>query len=141
MSHLTLRERQDIEALARLEAIPDLMFNIIDDFKKGTVNISKSTNVGNGILYHADVEEVSAIHEVERKLECTVYHGILTATEFGRLLSLFYVSRSPEEWELDRDCLKNEEPFVYVYNLDDPISSDLGYIRFKQENGGLIRTA
>ena len=75
----------------------------------------------------------------EKKNKALVYHAILDKLEFGDCLSLLYVSRHPQEWEQDRQDLKDRLPIVYVKNLLDPDCSEFGRIEIKPCMGGLIR--
>lgn len=138
-------EKQVAEAKARLGTMQanGLMPNVKDDFEEGElVNVSQriARNVP-GMLFWPDDEQQEAIDRFEEENSAIVYHAELTETSFGRLLSMFYVSRYEEEWPLDRRELEEMNPVVYVCNLDDPICSEFGAISFEYAFGGVVRTA
>lgn len=42
--------------------------------------------------------------------------------------AFLYISDHAEEWDAEREDLKNGETIAYVYNHDAPDCSELGYI-------------
>ena len=55
---------------------------------------------------------------------------------------MLYISDYEEDWEEDRELLKQKEALAYVYNYDMPDCSEAGYIQFRYTCGaGLLRTA
>ena len=80
------------------------------------------------------------ISEFEKEHGGLVYHAIKTNTTIGTLYSLMYVSKTEEEWDMDRDDLPNY-CFVYVKNVDDDYCSEFGTIQIKGQYGGLVRVA
>lgn len=133
---MVTKEEMLAEAIKRMKALK-LHKNTISDLKKGTVNISKQM----GALYWADEEEQKIIAEFEKEHNALVYHAIYTPTEFGRCFSMLFVGQYEDEWELDREDIKNHTPIAMVINLDDEWCSDMGSIGVAQMFGGLIRTA
>jgi len=97
----------------------------------------------NGILFELSQqpEILKEIKEFETRHEALVYHCIKTETEFGTLITMFYVSNYEDEWEMDWNDMKENYACCYVCNLDDENCSDIGSIGYKPLNGGLIRTA
>ncbi len=57
------------------------------------------------------------------------------------LLAYLYVSKHQEEWQYDRENLQEGIVFCYVDNITDNFCSEFGYIGFKSQIGGLVRTA
>lgn len=139
-----LRMKQKAEALERLESIRGLNKKVIQDFKtQNVVYYSERLNkIFDGILYYASNEEdiENTIKNFEKKYNYLVYHAILTHTNFGNLLSLLYVSNNVDEWDTDKQYLKDGETCSYVANLSDIECSEFGYIGIEQKNGGLSRT-
>ena len=130
-------ERKKQEALERMRSLK-LYPNIIKEFEKeNIVNMSES----GGFLYWLTDEQKEIVSEFEQEYDSLVYHVIHNFTEFGELLTLFYVSDDEEEWEYDREDLKNGYACAYVKNLSDDMCSEFGAICFRQQFGGLIRTA
>lgn len=143
-NNLTLRQKQKAEALERMKSLK-LAKNVIKSFKDEGV-IYYSENQGGpfqGILYWLSNEPdyVKLVDEFEKKYNSTVYHAELSHLVFGDCLSLFYVSDTEEEWEMDREDLQDGYAFVYVVNLDDPDCSEFGTIGVRPINGGVVRTA
>ena len=80
------------------------------------------------------------ISEFEKEHGGLVYLVIRTNTTIGTLYSLMYVSKTEEEWDMDRDDLP-DYCFVYVKNIDDDYCSEFGMIQIKKQFGGLVRVA
>lgn len=139
----TLREKQKQEAVKRLRQLK--MFpNVIEDFEKeDRVYYSERINqVFDGVLYWlSNSEDFTAIvKDFEEKHEALVYHAQLTNFEFGKCLTLLFVSKHEKKWERDREDLQNGEPYCYVVNLDVPDFSEFGYCGIEPKNGGVTRS-
>ena len=136
-------KKQKQEALNRMKML-HLMKEVIDDFEKNDkVYYSERQNsFFNATLYWLDnhQEWAQQVKEFETRTGCLVYHCQLTYTEFGKLLSLFYVDKDEENWEQDRKDIQDREVFVKVINLDDDFCSDYGYIGIQPSMGGVTRT-
>lgn len=81
------------------------------------------------------------VKEIEDEYNIVVYHVIESNTDFGRLLTMLYVSDSSDEWELDDELFDSNCQYAYVKNLDDDMCSEFGAINYQKACGGLIRTA
>lgn len=130
------REEKKIEALSRMMAmaiIPDAV-NQFDE--ENTVMVSENPF---GFLYWLNDEQKKLVSEFENEYNGLVYLANLCNTEFGRLLSLFYVSDHKEEWKMDMDDIKDGYALVYCINLNCPEYSEFGSIAFKSINGGIKR--
>ena len=111
-----------------------------------TVNYS---DYGMGILYWLDDEMKKEVQAFEEKHNCMVYHAIHSMTNIGEMLALLYVSSDVEEWEDDRNDLKEMvedykgikffNPFAYVINRSCPDCSEFGRIGIIPLNGGIKR--
>jgi hypothetical protein len=131
------KEIQKQEALARM-AMLHLHQNVVREFEgEGKLNISEK----NGMLFWMNDEQAKMIEEWERESGNLVYHIIHSFTEFGELYSLLYVSTHEEEWELDREDLKDCYTLAYVKNVSDNYCSEYGNIGVKPSFGGLVRVA
>ena len=141
---VSLKEAQKLEALLRMKKI-GLMPRIIEEFKKeNKINKSLSSKIGKalmGKLVWLSDEEINMVKEFEEEHNCIVYHIIESHTTVGTLLSLFYVSKYTDEWEMDNELIDSKCQFVYVKNLDCDYDSEFGYINYTNAVGGLIRTA
>lgn len=110
----------------------------IEAFKQGKVWESESF----GALYEVNQKEQKLIDSFEKNNEgCKVYHMIHNVFEFGECYSILYVSHYEDEWENDRNEIKDGYPFVYVKNVDDDWCSEFGTIAIKSQFGGLVRTS
>ena len=129
-------ERKKQEALNRMKTL-NLFENAIRDFQQDNkVNMSEC-----GFLYWLDEEQTKMVSEFETEHNALVYHVIHNYTEFGELLTFFYVSDHEEEWGYDRADLKDGYACAYVKNLDEDAFSEFGSVAFKEQFGGLVRTA
>ncbi len=131
-------KEKKVEAIERMKLM-ELMPRVVDEFEKSDiVNYSE----GKGYLYwlsnKPEWEEFTK--EFEQKYNTLVYHAELSHFEFGTCLTLFYVSNHREEWEQDREDLKDGYSICYVWNIDDPVCSEFGTISFEKMNGGVRRT-
>lgn len=129
------REQKREEAIKRLQAL-GVMKNVVNDFKEGVVNVSEN----GGFLYWVNDEQKKIIQEFEEKNNAVVYHIIHGQTNIGELLNILYVSDWHEEWEMDRDDLRNGQALAYVKNLTMPDCSEFGSIGVAESIGGLVRT-
>ncbi len=133
------REMKKEEAIKRMEML-DIFPETIRQFEKE--NLISVSEPPFGAFYWADDEQKKLIAEIEQQYHLLVYMGIMSYTEFGKMLSLLYVSDHEEEWSEDCMNLLNEEALTYTHNYDAPECSEFGYISFKKTKAsGLVRTA
>lgn len=137
MKEVSKEEKMLREAVKRMKAL-NIVSNVIKEFEKDRV-INKSEF--GGFLYWLDDREKEVVRKFQEDTGAIVYSCILNHMEFGDCLSLLYVSTHEEEWEYDREDLKDKCPFVYVYNFDTPELSEFGHIGVCPRFGGLARTA
>lgn len=132
-------EKKKKEAVKRMELM-GIFPETIRQFKEyGYVSISEPPL---GALFWADGEELEIIKRFEAENNAVVYIGILSFTNFGKMLSLLYVSDYESEWGLDVEYLKVGEAVAYVHNFDMPDCSESGFIGFRRSAAaGLIRTS
>lgn len=124
------------EAIKRMKAL-GIIDATIQQFEQADL-VSYSLRGGN---YWLDNSFKQLVAEFEEKHDYLVYYAILSHTDIGRMLSLFYVSNREEEWSGDWKELNEGFQMSYVFNLDIPEYSEFGLIGFKPIVGGLIRTA
>lgn len=125
---------QKSEAVERMKILK-LLPACIDDFvRHGKVRMSM-----HGILFDLNNEYQKMIDEWEKATENLAYHVIFNDFNFGKCLSILYVSKDTDEWSEDRECLSDSYPLVYVINLDCSWCSEYGYIETVKCSGGLIR--
>ena len=137
-ANITIEAKKE-EAIRRMKMLNIFPETIRQFEKEGYISISEPPF---GAFYWADDEQKKLIAEIEQQYHLLVYMGIMSYTEFGKMLSLLYVSDHEEEWDEDNMNLLNEEAVTYTYNFDAPDCSEFGYIGFKKTPAsGLIRTA
>lgn len=140
----SLKERQKQEAIKRMKMLK-LMDNVVEEFKdKGTLYYSERMNaMFNAVLYWVDNHEEwsKMIKDFEKKWGFMVYHAQLTHTYVGDILSLLYVTKDEEEWEQDRQDIKDGVVYAKCVNLNDDYFSEYGYIGIKPSMGGIVRVS
>lgn len=131
-------EAKKAEAIERMKLL-DIFPETIRQFKdEGHVSISMPPV---GAFFWAEGEDLKRIQDFESKHNAVVYVVIRNYTTIGTLDSFLFISDYEEEWPMDRDGLERQEALAYVYNHDDPICSELGYIGFKRTiAAGLLQT-
>lgn len=124
----------------------------IEAFKRGSVGIFENqSRIFRSTYYdlymnksQEDYQEIiKAKEEFESKRNCTVYLIQISHTDFGKCVSMFYVSDTEEEWGMDNSDLNEGYTYAYVYNQTYPDYSEIGSIGFAYDNmcGGIYRTA
>ena len=133
-----MRDKQKAEALARMKLLgifPETIKQFDRDWK---VSISEPPL---GAFYWAEGWDLDRIEQFEEDHDALVYLVIRSYTTHGKMDDYLYVSKYEEEWEQDREDLKNRMPLAYTFSFDDPQLSEIGYIVIeKTMAGGLTRT-
>ena len=129
------KEERFIEAIERMKMLK-LDRKCIETFTKGKVWESE----GYGALYEVNQEEQEIIDNFEKNHpNCLVYHMIHNVYEFGECYSMLYVSSDTDEWQQDKEDIKDGYVFAYVYNKDCEWCSEFGSIAVRPSFGGLVR--
>ena len=129
------KEERFIEAIERMKLLK-LDNSCIEAFVKGKVWESE----GYGALYEVNQKEQKLIDNFEKNHpNCLVYHMIHNIFEFGECYSMLYVSSDKEEWEQDKQDIKDGYTFAWVENVDLDWCSEFGSIAIKSQFGGLVR--
>lgn len=129
-----LKKEEAIRRMKSMHIMPDAIRIFA---KENKVLVSENPY---GFMYQANEAQAKLIAEFEAEYHTLVYHANLVHTrELGDLLSLFYVSNNLEEWEMDRDDIKENFALVYCVNLAIPEFSEFGMIEFRTVNGGIKR--
>ena len=129
------KEERFIEAIERMKMLK-LDKSCIKAFTKGKVWESE----GYGALYEVNQKEQELIDNFEKNHpNCLVYHMIHNIFEFGECYSMLYVSSDKEEWEQDKQDIKDGYTFAWVENVDLDWCSEFGSIAIKPSFGGLVR--
>ena len=130
------REIKKAEAIKRLNTI-GIIEDAISQFEhEDVVMVSENPY---GFLYWLNEDQKKLVKEFEEEYDGLVYLANYCTTEFGRLLSLFYVSDYGEEWNMDNEDMESGYAMVYCINLDCPDFSEFGSIAFEAINGGVKR--
>lgn len=128
-------ENKKAEAIQRMQMLK-MMPEAIKAFSdQGTVMVSERPL---GVLYELDDSVKKIVSDFEKKYRSLVYAVIHTFTEFGELYDLLYVCDVEEEWELDREDLKEFYAISGCYNMTDNFL-EIGSIQVEPVFGGLIR--
>lgn len=129
-------KKEAIERMKQLEILPTAINEFV---KEDKLNFSLD-----GILFWLDDEKKQLVKEFEEQTGGLVYHVIwgtyLLDGEKVTMTSLLYVSEHEEEWELEREDLKENSPIAYVIN-NEWNEKDLGTIEVKPAFGGVLRVA
>lgn len=132
---MTTREEMKKEAVARMKSL-GMLPQAVKEFEKAGV-LEQSEN--RGVLYWLDDETKEMVSKFEQETGCLVFHVILSHTNIGKMYSLLYVCSEEEEWELDREDLKEGIAIAHVINTTMDIEES-GCIGIKPQIGGLVRT-
>lgn len=137
MSTNDFKAKQINEAIERMRMC-GLMSRVIGDFKNGRkLYLSEQ----DGYLRWLEDGELEKVKRYEMSNGNVVYHVLKTETNgFGAMLTFLYVSKYEEEWEADRNDIKNHMAVAYVENETWPERSEAGTIGFTLRAGGLSRT-
>lgn len=92
-----------------------------------------------GGLYEADDKLKNMIKDVENEHNIMVYSAIENQIYDMKVYSMLCVTPYTEEWEMEREDLKDGYVFCYALNVDQPEFSELGYCTVKPTFGGLRR--
>lgn len=128
-------ENKKQEAIERMKAL-GIFPQTIKQFKEGMVSYSEPPL---GANYWLDEDQKKIAKGFEEEHNVLVYFVIRSYTEFGKLDALLYVSDCEEEWEIDREDIKDGYALAYVYNYDMPFFSEIGGISVQNRFGGLVR--
>ena len=74
------------------------------------------------------------INKFENEYKALVYYVDKGRYNFGKCYNLFYVSNYEEVYESDKDLLRNNETYAYVYNDTYNECSEIGLIGFEYDS-------
>ena len=110
---------------------------ITQTFKQGVVYCSHPFGFSAPLME----KEKEIVDSYEKRTNNKVFHIIHSFSAFGELYDLLYVSKYIEDWELERESLKEGIPLVYSVNLTCPTNSEYGSIQIEKHDTFFERTA
>lgn len=119
------REDKKAEAIARMKALGLFSDTVAQFEKQNLVSISEPPL---GAFFWLEGEDLERVKKFEEEYNALVYVAIRSYTIIGKMDAFLYVSDHAEEWDAEREDLKNSETIAYVFNHDMPDCSELGYI-------------
>ena len=131
-------EEKKAEAIRRMKML-GIFPETIKQFDAGYVSRSEPPF---GAYYWVEGEELEALRKFEEEHDYLVYMVVRSYTSIGMMDSYLFVGDDVEEWELDRDDLKDGYAFSYTVNHNAPDCSEFGTIGIKLSvAAGLVRTS
>lgn len=135
---LTKIQQEVINRMKILKLHENVVRDYVDD---NVINVSERMSaVFDGMLFWAHEDLTKTIRDFEEKYGVIVYHVQKMNTTFGLLYTFLYVNEAEEDnWEEEREELKDGYLYAYVYNADDDLCSEFGSVQVAPKNGGITR--
>lgn len=130
-----LHEKLKKEAIARMERLK-LDSAVIAKFVDDDI-INCTSNVYLPPLSWEWV--IQLIEDFQESHNSLVFYAILSDTNYGKMLSLLFVSSNEDEWHDEKAALYRDFPYAYVYNLTYPQNSEYGTIKIENNAGQITR--
>lgn len=119
------REDKKAKVVARMKALGLFSDTVTQFEKQDLVSMSEPPL---GAFFWLEGEDLGRVKKFEKEYNALVYVVIRSYTTIGKMDAFLYVSDHAEEWDAEREDLKNGETIAYVFNHDMPDCSELGYI-------------
>lgn len=133
------REEKKVEALGRMKAV-GYWSQAREAFRRSNRVLVNEPPFG--AVYEMEPDLAESVKEFEEKNNALVYAVVRAFTSFGKMDSYLFVGDYKEEWEYDREDLKDKIAMSYTVNYDMPDCSEFGSIGFRMGAGaGFVRTA
>lgn len=130
-------QKKKTEAVLRMKLLGIYPTTVEQFEESGIVSISEPPK---GALFWTTDEDMKHIRHFEAEQGALVYLVIRSFTRYGTLDAYLFVRGNEEDWEEERQGLQEGTALVYVYNQQDPIFSELGYIGIERTvAGGLLQ--
>ena len=123
------------EALKRMRKL-GLSPDVIERFRDKNLIVKSE---GNGEVSSLSEKEEKMVREWEEETGHLVFYVMHNDSDYGEMLSLLYVSKYEEDWDVENGLIENGGAFAYVMNLDYEVSSEFGSVYFENVNGVLNR--
>lgn len=136
MSKLATIEEMRAEAVSRMKLMGVWDVAVQEFEAKARVFCSERPA---GAFFDLNEEQTKILQEVQEK-GGLVYMVLRVNTTIGLMDSFLYVSQHKEEWEMDREDIKDGLAFSWTHNYADPWCSEFGSIVWQMGiAGGPIR--
>lgn len=129
MNEKISREEKRAEAVDRMKMLGIFPQTITQFRKEGLVSISEPPV---GAFFWVEGEEAEMVKKFEEEHNALVYVIVRAFTSLGKMDSYLYVSDYKEEWEDDREDIKEGQALTYTVNYDMPDCSEFGTIGIKK---------
>lgn len=130
------REEMIAEAVARMKEL-GIFSQTIEQFRRsGKVSISEGKL---GSYFWADEETQKKIKEIEDENGGIVYTGIRHFLYDDECIAFLWVTKHKEDWQYDKDDMKSNIVFAYVWNKGCDMNSEFGSIKVALTVGGGLR--
>lgn len=100
---------------------------------------SERIEVKAGDVHPMRDEYMEQVAWLEENTECVVYQATVEHSIMGDLLDLFVVTGERDNWEAEREALRNGTARAWVAALDMPTASDWFEVDFEVIDGALVR--
>lgn len=125
------------EAIARMKML-GLNGRCVQAFKAKKQSVWESCGALGG-LYEADDKLRNMIKGVETEHNIMVYHVVESVVMNMHIYSMLCVCPYTEEWEMEREDIKDGYVFCYALNVDEPDFSEFGSVVVHNVASGLVR--
>lgn len=135
MTKATLEEMRD-EAVRRLKILgaEQWQIKLLEEKNQYTWHSEQK------IPQHELLRFQTELSDLQKKFHFFGYLVIRSKIMNFNLDSILMVSEEKDDWEIERENLKNGIAFAYVVNNDEPVFSEFGSITVtKNPNGSFIR--
>ena len=116
------KKNEAIERMKKLKIFPETRMQFERD------DLISESSGPMGACYWLDDEQLARVRKFEEENNALVYHVIHSYTNIGELENYLFVGDNSEEWGMDREDIKNDSVFAYVFNKDMPDCSEFGTI-------------
>ena len=132
---ITMREKQKAEAVERLK-----LMGVREDVRRKFEEDGIVSFCNNEQYRPADEELMEEIRQFEQEHDATVFLAVRMFTLIADLDALLFVGKYEEEWESQKNDLKDGYAMSYSINRDYPDCSEMGSIAFRvTEDGAIVR--
>lgn len=92
-----------------------------------------------GALYYLNEKEQLMVKNYESTRKVLVYHIIHSFSNLGETYDLLYITQYKEDWNAEKEDLKNGYALSRTEVIDFPPNSESGIIGIESRNGGIVR--